>query len=72
MNEHIATKLIRMMVHVLGSDPPSVPPRGVQLPSVLTFKKRNPKEEYRRYIKWRRQRGLHVWGHGCYNGWGGF
>ena len=38
MNAHIAIKLVRVVVHVLGDAPPSVPPRDVPLASVLKSK----------------------------------
>ena len=38
MNAHIAIELSRIVMHVLGDVPPSVPPRGVPLVSVLKTK----------------------------------
>ena len=63
MNTHIASKLVRVMIHVLGDVPPSVPPRGVPLASVLRSTKRRTKETFCRYINSRYRRGLLVWDH---------
>ena len=62
MNAHIATKLSGLVMQVLRATPPSLPRRGVPLPSVLGSKERGAKEEYLRYIKWRHRRGLTVLG----------
>ena len=62
MNTHVAINLTKLMTHVLGDAPPSVPPRCVSLPSVLTARKRKILEEFSRYIDWRFEHGLHVWG----------
>ena len=60
MNEHIATKLSRLVSRVLSDISPSVPQRGVPLPSVLRSRKRKAKVENLRYITWRHRRGLTV------------
>ena len=52
MNELIATKLTRMMISVLKDRPPSVPPRDVPLPSVLTTRPRKPKVEMVHFTRW--------------------
>ena len=54
LNELMAIGLIKTLVGVLEDRPPSVPPRGVPLPSVLTTRPRKPKVEGVHYVRWLR------------------
>ena len=53
MNTLIAVNLSRVVIHVLGYAPPSMPPRGVPLLSVLKCKGRTIQEEFDPYVNWR-------------------
>ena len=60
MNAEITTKLSRLALNVMNDNPPSVPRKGVPLPSVLKSRRRKTTVENMRYIKWRHRRGLEV------------
>ena len=48
-NREIATGLSWIVMHVLRDAPPSVPPRGEEMVSVLTSRKRKPRWERARH-----------------------
>ena len=59
-NVEVATRLSRVVVHVLSDVPPSVPQRGAPLVSVLASRQHTPKCESRRFERIRLLRRLRM------------